>query len=87
LKGDIRLLAQCFVQGKVLELIEFAEVYHVHYHLTIIPLLGAVFFFSFVMWHGWRSSHNRFSLSGDDFTEDLALMAKQYEKTVKTVEN
>ncbi len=47
LKGDIRLLAQCFVQGKVLELIEFAEVYDVHYHLTIIPLLGAVFFFHF----------------------------------------
>jgi hypothetical protein len=46
-KGDIRLLAQCFVQGEVLELIEFAEVYHVHYHLTIIPLLGAVFFFHF----------------------------------------
>jgi hypothetical protein len=39
------------------------------------------------MWHGWRSFHNRFSLSGDDFTEDLALMAKQFEKTVKTVEN
>jgi hypothetical protein len=47
LKGDIRLLAQCFVQGKVLEMIEFAEVYHVHYHLMIIPLLGAVVFFHF----------------------------------------
>jgi hypothetical protein len=39
------------------------------------------------MWHGWQSSHNRFSLSGDDFTEDFALMVKWFEKTVKTVEN
>jgi hypothetical protein len=39
------------------------------------------------MWHGWRSSHNKLRLSGDDFTEDLDLMAKRFEKTVKTGEN
>jgi hypothetical protein len=39
------------------------------------------------MWHGWGSSHNKFCLRGNDFTEDLALMAKPLETTVNTVEN
>lgn len=60
------------------------------------PLLGTalgnyspVFYFIFilVMCHGWRSSQNTFSLSDDDSTEDLALMAKRLERTVKTVKN
>jgi hypothetical protein len=33
-----------------------------------------------VMWHGWWLSHNRFSLSGDDSTQDLALMVKRFKK-------
>jgi hypothetical protein len=42
--------------------------------------MGSVFFFFFnfcdVAWVG------RFALSGDDSTEDLALMAKPFEKKV-----
>ncbi len=38
------------------------------------------------MWHiGWLSSHKRFSISGNDPTENLALLAKRFKKTVKTV--
>jgi len=37
------------------------------------------------MWHRWRSSHKRFSTSGNVWTIDLALMAKRFEKTVKTI--
>jgi len=35
-------------------------------------------FFSsfFVMYHGWRLSHKRFSMSGTDLTNDVALMVK-----------
>jgi hypothetical protein len=39
-----------------------------------------------MMWHiGWLSSHKRFSISGNDPTENLALLAKRFKKTVKTV--
>ncbi len=34
----------------------------------------------FVMWRGWRLSHKRFIMGGDDPTEDLILMAKRFEK-------
>jgi hypothetical protein len=40
-----------------------------------------------LMWHRWRSSHKRFTMSGNDLTESLALMTKRFEKTVKTVKN
>jgi hypothetical protein len=49
--------------------------------LEIIYLL-----FIFVMWyHGWRFSQQRFSISKDNPTEDLALMAKRFGETGKTV--
>jgi hypothetical protein len=38
------------------------------------------------MWYGWQSSYTRLSTSGDDATEDLALMANRFKETVKTVE-
>ncbi len=38
------------------------------------------------MWyHGWRFSQQRFSISKDNPTEDLALMAKRFGETGKTV--
>ncbi len=45
----------------------------------------SVFFPFLLMWHKWRSSHKRFSMSGNDPTEGLALMAEIFLKTVKTV--
>jgi hypothetical protein len=42
-------------------------------------------FLIFVMWHRWRSSHLRFSMSGNDPIQGLALMGKIFKKTVKTV--
>jgi hypothetical protein len=32
----------------------------------------------------WQLFHKRFSMSGDDPTEDLSLVAKTFEETVKT---
>jgi hypothetical protein len=48
---------------------------------------GCFLFFIFVMCHGWPPSHNTFSLSDDDSTEDLTLMVKRFERVVKTVKN
>ncbi len=46
-----------------------------------------VFFFIFVTEHGWWLSQKRFSMSGNDPTNNLALMMTSFEKTVQTVEN
>ncbi len=38
------------------------------------------FFPIFLMWHRWRSSYKRFSMSGNDRTEGLALMVERFLK-------
>jgi hypothetical protein len=48
---------------------------------------GQCFLFIFVREHGWPWSQKRFSMSCNDRTNNLALTATSFVKTVTTVEN